>query len=61
LAQRLFPNNSLMTDSYSFRLHGEGPQLCSEEWCERPVYDGARCKLHADLDAYRKANSLDTA
>ena len=43
-----------MTDTWILRQHNDEPDDCEEEGCARPVYDGTRCKLHADLTFYRE-------
>jgi hypothetical protein len=46
-----------MTDVWSLRQHNDEVKECAEEGCSRPVYDGDRCKLHADAAAYRESGS----
>lgn len=43
-----------MTDTWSLSQHNEESDHCDEEGCARPVYDGTRCKLHADITSYRE-------
>jgi hypothetical protein len=43
-----------MTDTWTLRQNNDEPDKCDEEGCARPVYDGTRCKLHADITSYRE-------
>jgi hypothetical protein len=43
-----------MADVWSLRQHGDEVKECAEEGCTRPAYDGAWCKLHTDVAAYRE-------
>jgi hypothetical protein len=46
-----------MADVWSLRQHSDEVKECTEEGCTRPAYDGAWCKLHADVAAYREGGS----
>jgi hypothetical protein len=42
-----------MSSDWNFRQREDEPEKCAEEGCVRPACDGVRCKLHADISAYR--------
>jgi hypothetical protein len=44
-----------LSANWVFRQHNDEAESCAEDRCSRPTYDGDRCKLHADLAAYRRA------